>query len=372
MKKIAKFNPNVRNVGDVLTASIGWALTDDVDSLMTHVVRSLAEDNVSALTEGHQMATSTSRLISMVMEVVRHLTPQGVVNLHQSQTLTPLEEHARVQTSFRAMTIDGEPVLRLIKADRRLNPRLARRNKYVYLVCYYDLYPHRPRDNVRWEIETFNDVTIERLESYIPERQGAQYYPPLDRLMKACMAHLGLEFSLATDHHRSPLKTLALQPNRLIAALGTMSTQAILDAMRAKWVEKVSIRNENHRYVNEKRLLDVPTYPFEFHVDPTQRVGSLNPNRDDCEVWELFVYNVGTDARVTSRIARYSNEAQILRDSGTSAVDRQARRHARLAKKYQELAEILRDRGLTPPAPEIDLLSDSLGAKIVAPTSTDT
>jgi len=367
MKKIAKFNPNVRAVGDVLTYSMSWALFSDVHAIMTRMARIHMETDPEARRDlsDHQMTDETVRMFPLVLGIVRHLTPIGFEALHHTRAPKPIDSHGRLQTSFRAETVDGEAVLHMIKADRQPHPLLTKRNKQHYMVCHYYIYPDRNTDNVRWEVETFNDATPERLDSYLPLREESKYYPPLEGVKLACMSYLNYAFGQATNRHSPETRSLAIQPKQLITTMGTLSTQALLDEMRVRWAANVSARNDDIWSAQEKCFLDVPTYPFEFNVDPTQSVKSPHSSHDDCEVWELFVYRVENDAMTTTSIGRYTNEYQVLNKLGTSASDRQARRHARLATKYQAMARVIREVGLNPPGNDIDVYSDRLGAKIV-------
>jgi hypothetical protein len=383
MKKIAKFNPNVRSVGEVLTHSVSWALFSNVRTVMKYVARSHplpAPDhhpnlNDRQLTnplppnEGRDrrfLSDYHPPIPTVVLNIVRHLTVKGFVALHHSRSPISINGHDRLQSTFHSETIDGESRLHMIVADRRPHPtQKAKSTTPIYVVCHYYIYPDRKTDNVRWEIETFNSVTPERLDSYLPPPGESKYYPPLEGVKLACISYLNYGFGQATSRRGPEIKSLAIQTNQLITAMGTLSTQALLDEMRVRWVAKLSDISDNIWSAQEKHYIDVPTYPFEFNVDPTQRVKSPHPEYDDCEVWELFVYRVENDAMSTTSIVRYTNEYRVLNKLGTSVSDRQARRHARLATKYQVMARIIREVGLNPPGDNIDIYSDRLGAKIV-------
>lgn len=363
MKKIAKFNPNVRAVGDVLSSNITFAFYPDASRIMRQTALFIrdgenkgSENSIKKELDDVPLAT---------IEMIRHLMPDAIEAMCRTQVKTPLKNHARLQSSVRAETFGDEAVLHVIKAERRPHPILEREGIDQYMTCHFYVYPYRKTDNIRWEIEVFDDATIERLKSYCPNSHRPLSWVSPEAIKSACITYFNHEFGKATNK-RSNTSEIALtfQINQFINALGTMSTQAILDEMRERWARGVFALDNMLWSASEKKFLDVPTYPFEFIIDPSQRVTSDHPNRDDCDVWELFVYRVEPNALSSCKIARWSNEDQILQRLDTSVADRKARRHARLSAKYAELAEVLREKRLDSASPSIDIRSSQLGAKI--------
>jgi hypothetical protein len=367
MKKIAKFNPNIRNVGDVLTTSVAWGLHADVHNVDTHMTRSYNLLNAPERIKIDLPAIhkGTVELMPLILDIVRQLRPEGFVALHNPRSSKPIEKYGRAQTTFFAETDDGESVLHMIQADRYPHPILEKRGQKLYFVSDYYIYPDRVDDVIHREIQVFDSVSDSRLESYFPPTQETKSYPSLEAVEQACISYFGYEFRRSFKHSGETLPTVAVHLNKLITALGTLSTQAVLDSMRDSLVDATETLEKRPHFSHTPKLITVPTYPYEFIVDPSQRLSSPNPSQDDCELWELFVYYVKPGGLITPKVLRYTNENRFLQQIGTNVADRQARRHARLAAKYHEFSTILRNLGLEPVGTEINIYRDQLGTKII-------